>query len=39
VLAVAGGIGFLLWRMGRTRLRKQAATTTAAEAPPPEATA
>jgi hypothetical protein len=39
VLAVAGGIGFLLWRMGRSRLRKQAATTSAAEAPPPEATA
>ncbi|MBN8553442.1 MAG: TMEM43 family protein [Caulobacterales bacterium] len=37
VLAVAGGIGFLLWRMGRSRLRRQAVGP--ADPPPPEVAA
>ncbi len=35
VLAVAGGIGFFLWRMGRSRLRRQTPAPAPAEPPPP----
>jgi len=39
VLVVAGGIGFFLWRMGRSRLRRQTPAPAPAEPPPPQAAA
>ena len=37
VLAVAGGVGFLLWRAGRLRLRRKAAAQAQASSPPASA--